>query len=228
MSKIRLVCISDTHNQLDKVNIPAGDILLHAGDLTGKGTIPEVQKELYQLSLLNFSHKLTIAGNHDFLFEKQPALAKQLCEDNGIIYIHEKEIIINGVKFYGANWQPEFFDWAFNLKRGKELEDKWALIPDDTNVLITHGPPMNILDKTPDHYTRMGQHVGCEDLTNRIKQLKELKLHVFGHIHHGYGHIKLNDVMYCNASICNEQYKPVNKPYVFDIDTEIKEIVWVN
>jgi len=88
---------------------------------------------------------------------------------------------IEGVRFWGSPWQPWFFDWAFNLERGEEIRAKWELIPDDTEVLITHGPPQGHGDMTS-----RGEGAGCADLLARIRQVKP-RYHLFGHIHEGYG-----------------------------------------
>jgi len=90
-------------------------------------------------------------------------------------------VIIEGVKFYGSPWQPRFFDWAFNLDRGEEIKKKWDLIPMDTDVLITHGPPYGILDLTHE-----GEKVGCEELMKAVLRVQP-KIHIFGHIHEAYG-----------------------------------------
>jgi len=222
---MKIVCISDTHCQLSKVQLPYGDILVHAGDLTYQGTIQETSKELFQLSsqLRNFTHVILIEGNHDWLGARNSSLMNQMCADNGITLLRDSEIVIDGVKFYGSPWQPEFGRWAFNLRRGQELRDKWNLIPNDTNVLITHGPPMSILDGVEKFIPGIGEfeieHVGCMDLHNRVMshEMKDLKLHVFGHIHQAYGKKEFGTKTFINPSICTESYKPTNAPIVFEL-----------
>lgn len=210
---MKIVCISDTHSQLDKINIPDGDVLVHAGDLTYRGTLSEVSKELILLGKQPHENIILIAGNHDFLFETQLYTARQMCEDNGITYLEDQETVIDGIKFYGSPATPFFHNWAFNYPRGIELEKLWSRISDDTDVLITHGPPRFRLEECPN-----GSKVGCLDLFNKIQLLNNLKLHVFGHIHDSRGYIKEpNGMYYCNASICDEDYKPVNKPFVFEL-----------
>jgi Icc-related predicted phosphoesterase len=132
---------------------------------------------------------------------------------NKIIYLQDRAIELNGVKFYGSPWQPEFCNWAFNLSRDTgELGDKWAMIPEDTDVLITHGPPMGILDKC-DH----GKRVGCEELFNEVTHRVKPKIHVFGHIHEEYGTHKTDDTLFVNASTCTVMYEPTNPPIVVDL-----------
>jgi len=122
-------------------------------------------------------------------------------------------VTVAGIKFYGSPWQPWFYDWAFNLKRRTEIRAKWDLIPLDTEVLITHGPPYGILDRT----TR-GERVGCEELLEAIKQIRP-RLHVFGHIHEAYGIRSNDDISYINGSNCDVRFRLVNPPIVqiFDI-----------
>lgn len=219
----KIVAISDTHCQLDDVSIPEGDILLHSGDLTYRGTPQEISKELKKLSRYKDKYKAIILceGNHDWLGARSPSMMDQMCKDNGIILLRDSSVTIEGLKFYGSPFQPEFCNWAFNLPRGEPLKRKWANIPDDTDVLITHGPPMGILDNVTkfDHRTsqQIIEHVGCEDLYNRIMELKDLKLHVFGHIHDGHGQLKMGNTTFVNASICTEEYRPTNSPICITI-----------
>jgi hypothetical protein len=121
--------------------------------------------------------------------------------------------VVFGVKFYGSPWQPELNNWSFNLPRGEALRKKWDLIPLDTQVLITHGPPHGILD----YVDSDKEHVGCEDLLDVItKKLKFLKYHIFGHIHGGTGVKPYKGVNYCNVSVLDEDYN-CNKPVtIFD------------
>ncbi len=209
---MKIVCISDTHNQLDRIIIPDCDLLLIAGDVTMYGTEKEIIKFNYDLLPLKQRIKniIFIAGNHDFLFQKNNKLARSLITN--AIYLEDESVTIDGIKIYGSPWQPWFFSWAFNLQRGREIKEKWNLIPDDTEILITHGPPFDILDKL---YT--GELVGCEELRIKVNQLSKLKLHVFGHIHCAYGDKIINGVTFINASSCTEKYKPINPPIELEI-----------
>lgn len=220
---IKIVCISDTHCRLRKITIPEGDILVHSGDLTFRGDISETSQEIRELGRYakNFKAIVLVEGNHDWLGVRHPELMNQMCKDNGITLLRDSSAIIEGLNFYGSPWQPQFHNWAWNLPRGQALKDKWALIPEDTQVLLTHGPPMGILD-TVERFDRnsgiMGiEHVGCDDLYNRVKSLPQLKLHNFGHLHFGYGIHKSDHVTYVNSSINTEQYKPINSPIVVKI-----------
>jgi Icc-related predicted phosphoesterase len=137
--------------------------------------------------------KVLVAGNHDFAYERE-AVAVEALIPAGITYLRDTGVVIDGVRFWGSPWQPWFFDWAFNLHRGAEIAAKWALIPDDVQVLITHGPPHGILDVVA---RPRGKHVGCEALRDRITALPALRLHAFGHhIHEAYGESLLEEVRY--------------------------------
>lgn len=228
---MRLTLISDTHCRLRKITVPSGDLLLHAGDLTFQGNIQEISQELLELGRIAKDFKygcILVPGNHDWLFERNMPLARQMCEDNGITVLHNSGTEINNLNIWGSASQPEFCGWAFNLDRaGSELREAWAQIPDNTNVLITHSPPMGILDGINRYNSQKCEweieNVGCYDLYDRIQQLKQLKLHTFGHIHCGYGSIekyglaKQGLIKFVNASICNEEYKPLNSPIVIDL-----------
>lgn len=211
---MRIVCISDTHNQ--KIEVPDGDILVHAGDATNNGSIEELSEFFSWFGSFPHRTKVFVAGNHDVLFEKEPKRAKELVADS-VIYLQDTFTQIAGLKFYGSPWQPVFFEWAFCLRRGSQLAEKWRLIPEDVDVLITHGPPYGLLDEV----FRNGNvaHEGCEELRKRVEMLsqKKLKLHIFGHIHSGYGVKEAFDIKFVNASICDEENIARRKPIVIEI-----------
>jgi predicted phosphodiesterase len=210
---MKIVAISDTHMQHDNLQLPEGDVLIHAGDSLSTGSIPELVVFLKWFATQPHARKILIAGNHDWVFEKTPGYCKELLWDS-IIYLQDSGCTIDGVKFWGSPWQPTFFNWAFNRDRGPEIRRYWDMIPRDTNVLITHGPPEGIRDQTRFHASR----VGCEDLREVVLGLPRLKAHVFGHNHAGYGtQLGDNGTLFVNASICNESYVPVNLPICFEI-----------
>jgi len=220
---MKLTLISDTHCRLRKIIVPESDLLLHAGDLTFQGNVQEISQELRELGRIakNFKHGCILTpGNHDRLFENNWALAKQMCEDEGIKVLHQEGIEVEGLKIWASANSPAFCNWAFNVDR-LEIAKYWAEIPDDTHVLITHGPPMGILDGVERFNGKLCEfeieHVGCYALKERISELKQLKLHVFGHIHGGYGKLQVGDITYVNASNCTEQYRPTNPPIIVEL-----------
>jgi predicted phosphohydrolase len=195
------------------VPVPDGDTLVVAGDVTRRGEIFDLMKFLVWLNGLPHKNKVLIAGNHDFCFQRSPDRVAEMLEPYDIYYLQDSAIILDGVKFYGSPWQPEFFDWAFNLPRGDQLKRVWAQIPDDVNILVTHGPPHGILDRSA-----RDERTGCEDLRARIAELGDLDAHVFGHIHEGYGTLDTGGVRYVNASVCDLGYSAVNRPVVLSVD----------
>ena len=138
-----------------------------------------------------------------------------------IRYLENGSCEFGGLKFWGSPVQPEFMDWAFNVKRGPDIKKYWDMIPDDTDVLITHGPPWGLLDQI--RPGREVEHLGCGELLKAVRRVKP-KLHVFGHIHGGYGSFKEGPTQFVNASLLNEAYRPVNAPIVVEFQSE-KDLV---
>ena len=147
---MRLVCISDTHGRHKHMSpIPDGDVLIHAGDGTGSGSLPQIDDFTNWFGLQPHSHKVLVGGNHEFSFDSSKrdytwsVWVRDMCEKNGITYLQDEEVIIDGVKFFGSPWIPVFRQMAFNATE-EDMEKHRALIPDDTEVLITHGPPLQL------------------------------------------------------------------------------------
>lgn len=211
---MRLVCMSDTHTMHGRVKVPEGDVLIHAGDFTKRGKPAEIESFNAFLARQPHAHKIVVAGNHDFLFEDDPAAARRIL--TAAHYLQDEALELGGVRFYGSPWQPRFFNWAFNLDRGAPLRAKWDLIPAGTDVLITHGPPHGYGDRCED-----GRVVGCEELALALGRVRP-KVHIYGHIHEGYGARRLRhadeSVTDClNVSTCDARYRPVNPVMIFDI-----------
>ncbi|MBS2034274.1 metallophosphatase domain-containing protein [bacterium] len=210
----RIVCLSDTHGLHDQVTVPTGDLLIHAGDHCNYGTSGEVKRFDKWLGSQNHPHKLLIAGNHDWPWHKRPRYARLWLHHAR--YLQDQSIDCLGFKVYGSPWQPEFCNWAFNLPRdGSDLERIWSLIPDDTEILITHTPPAGILDHP--------EAQGCALLRRRIEQLRHLRLHVFGHIHAAYGQLCREGTIFVNASICDESYRPNRAPIEINLHKHVSD-----
>jgi predicted phosphohydrolase len=209
MGRIRIIAISDTHSLHRGISVPDGDILIHAGDATMMGRTNEIVEFNRWLGTLPHPVKIFCAGNHDLLFEQAPASARSLITN--ATYLQDELIEAMGLRIYGSPWQPRFFDWAFNLDRGEPLRQKWAQIPESIDILVTHGPPMGILDQTRD-----GEHCGCEELLLAVERLKP-RLHIFGHIHQSYGETAHKGIWFMNACICDERYQPNNAPLEIEI-----------
>lgn len=208
---MKIAAISDTHCEHDKVIIPEDcDVICHAGDISGRGELTTISKFNHWMGIQPAKHKIAIAGNHDFCFEDdRRGSAIAMCSN--FTYLEDQETVIDGVKFYGTPWQPWFYNWAFNVESEEKRENIWSMIPDDTDVLIVHGPPYMHGDECRD-----GSHVGCKKLVARIREVQP-KYVICGHIHESHGTYKLGQTTVVNASIMNRSYKPVNKPIILEI-----------
>ncbi|KAG8824530.1 hypothetical protein FRC19_001598 [Serendipita sp. 401] len=199
----RFICMSDTH--CNTFEVPEGDVLLHSGDLTHSGRFKHLEHTAAWLKELPHPHKIVIAGNHDLTLEKEfylreghrwhrkqledPDAVRKLMEtdegDGSFQYLEYEsttfEMNDKTWKVYGSPGSPWFGGWAFNYKRGQAAEVVASLIPDDIDILLTHGPPHRILDTTTSRV-----HAGCEALSPRVAQIRP-KIHVFGHIHEARG-----------------------------------------
>lgn len=227
---MKILTISDTHTKHRQIPLewlePA-DIIIHAGDISNRGYLGEIKEFCEWFSGLDqYTHKIFIAGNHDFGFQHYPIDATRIVREYpNITYLEDSEVVIDGIKIWGSPWQPEFFDWAFNLKRGEQLLEKWALMPTDTDISITHGPAYGMVDWVPPRKNHGGEFrkfldggsVGCEDLLDIITTKVRPKYHICGHIHCGYGEVIKNGVNFINASTLNEQYMVTNRPIIFEI-----------
>jgi len=214
----RLVLISDTHGLHDGFasrhgGLPDGDVLVHAGDFTKRGRLDEVRAFADWVAGTGFAHTIVVAGNHDFLFQKQPELARELLEAvPGLVYLEHETAEVAGLRIFGSPWQPWFCDWAFNLPRGEQLARRWRQVPSDLDLFVTHSPPFGVLDLC-DH----GERVGCEALRDELPRIAP-KLHAFGHIHEARGVVERDGRVSVNACSCNLAYELVHAPIVVDVD----------
>lgn len=229
---IRIVCISDTHglhhnmkyDVRDYIDKNQSNILIHAGDCCNIGSERDVQNFVHWFqNIEGYDTKIFIAGNHDWGFErKEPWLYHYINEENlsqsNCVYLEDESFTIQDpnfsrpIKFYGSPWQPPFMNWAFNATE-EELFKIWGKIPDDADVLITHGPAYGILDTVAGRY----EHLGSTTLSDRINKIKP-KIHICGHIHSGRNIFEKDGTIFINASIATERYEMINKPIVIDFD----------
>lgn len=229
-SEVTFVCISDTHTHTENIQLPPGDVLIHAGDFTYTGRPEEVSEFNEFLAKQNFSHKIVISGNHDLTFDLLNY--ENLCEIReekkdklnpveikktlkNCIYLEDSSCNVYGYNIYGSPWQITYDDWGFFADSKKAVE-VWSRIPSDTDILVTHNPPVNIMDRCED-----GTREGCPILRKNIEERIKPKVHVFGHVHEGYGMEKKGETIFINASICDEKYKPVNAPIVFKLPIKL-------
>lgn len=219
---IRLVIISDTHglhHGLKKFgNMPDGDILIHGGDVSNVGELYDIERFLNWFASQPYEYKVFIAGNHDFGFETNrhatQTIIKEVREKGwDLHYLEDSSVEIEGLKFWGTPITAPFMSWAFNRETDQRIEH-WNLIEDDTDILITHGPPYNQRD-----FSRYGnEHVGCPFLEATVKNRVKPIVHIFGHVHGEYGTEEGTNTLFINASTVNERYVVTNKPIVVDID----------
>lgn len=206
----RIVCISDTHGRHEQIQLPEGDLLVHAGDLLRRGTLDELKRFDAWLAGLPHRHKVVIAGNHDWCFQEEPEAARAALVH--ATYLQDEGATLDGLRLWGSPWQPWFHDWAFNLPRGEPLRARWALIPDDVDVLVTHTPPAGTLDLAHD-----GRHAGCAALEVALATRLRPRAHIFGHIHEAYGHVQAAGTLSVNASLCDMRYQVCNLPVVIEV-----------
>lgn len=210
---MRLACISDTHGRISLIKtFPEADILIVAGDACTTGKLTQLKQFVKDMTNWPYEKIIFVAGNHDrclhnVLYEPAEAL---LAADPRIIYLKDQAITIDGVKFYGSPWTPKYGYWAFMSPDEVMYENVWRHIPDDTDVLITHGPAYGILDQ-------VGlRNPGSQSLRQRLCELSNLRIHIFGHIHEGRGiePVAMGDACYTayNVSMLDGTYMPYDFP----------------
>ena len=206
---MKIICISDTHNKHSQLDIPEGNVIIHAGDFTEAGSKAETIKFLEWFSSLPHEHKIAVPGNHDFYIEKNLDNLESFVPANVHLLI-DRGIEINDITFWGSPYTPGNGSWAFNKPPGSLMEEHWKKIPEKTTFLITHSPPYKILDELDNK-----ENIGCEFLAKRIRKL-EIPHHIFGHIHNDYGIITRGKTVYINASSLDNRYRHINTPLVWE------------
>jgi Icc-related predicted phosphoesterase len=219
---MRIVAISDQHGFLPK--IPPCDLFLIAGDICPiRDHHLDFQEHWLDTTFkwwLNeevvAKKKIIVFGNHDFVAEyRQEKIKSIFANYPDIAYLQDSETEFEGLKVYGSPWQLFFFDWAFNLYEN-ELAEKWKLIPDNTDILVLHGPPYGYGDIAPRVNAAGYENTGSPSLLERIRVIKP-KIVVFGHIHPGRGQWLLDNTILANVTVVNEKYQLVHEPMIFDL-----------
>lgn len=220
---LRFVCVSDTHSR--EFFVPDGDVLVHAGDFTKKGTELEVMEFARVLRGMPHKYKVVVAGNHDTPFDVKnyerilsrqrnpnpcnPFAVKLLL--NQFFYLEDSFVEIGGYKIWGTPWSQQHYIGAFNSKDKEFLRDKFMQIPNGMDIIVSHSPPYGILDITRDN-----KSVGSLSLAQVVERIKP-KVHIFGHIHESHGYTCVDGITYINASVCNNRYQAIYQPIVFDL-----------
>ena len=215
-STLRIVCLSDTHGLHRQVQVPDGDILIHAGDLTVfdqplSASLAMLRDVNDWMGELPHSHKVVIAGNHDIVFRDEPEEARSLLTNAH--YLENSGVTLEGLRFWGSPVTSVMESMAFATPPGMSSRAVWDLVPTDTDVLITHGPPYG----TGDQLHEWTRHVGCLNLTQTVLRIRP-KLHVFGHIHGGYGQTtSRTGTRFINCAAVDNKRVLTNAPVVVDL-----------
>jgi Icc-related predicted phosphoesterase len=211
---MKVAAISDTHGR-QNWEIPNCDVFIHAGDMTAQGSLQEtavfavrLQKAMECAS--GPAHAIIVPGNHDQCFETWPQAARELFGEN-VHVLQDEPLVLEGITFYGSPWTPPFMLWHFMAEESR-LAMLYRNVPASVDVLVTHGPPHGILDpgwKVP--------HAGSTALAQAIDG-REVGHHVFGHLHGAGGRMIHNGrTTFYNVAACDEAYKLINQPRVFEV-----------
>lgn len=230
---MKIATVSDIHGKYREIVFPKADLLIFAGDLLKNYSVRdpsyEVPKQLEELIDFNkickdlkeagtYQEIVVVAGNHDFCFERAHSQAKEILTH--AIYLENSSATVLGKKIHGSPNTPFYGGWAFNfpdhnanfMRARAHARKCWGLIPQDTEILVTHGPPHGILDRVAEGYD-----VGCPWLLERLRQLFKIRLHIFGHIHYAYGQRKIDKTLFVNTAICQEKWTGFNPVPVIDL-----------
>ncbi|CAI5452466.1 unnamed protein product [Caenorhabditis angaria] len=222
---LKVVCISDTHEQLDKVEVPDGDVLIHAGDFTNSGKRDELIRFNNEMAAFPHKYKLVVAGNHELGFDKKENKSQRNANDQGqgtddgyelltnVTYLQDQSITIEGVHFFGSSYHP-LYGFPFYRDRRTEMPNCWKAVPNDTDVLITHTPPLGYLDQFGE------ERWGCKDLLYTVERIQPA-FHIFGHVHERHGILSNNQTTFINAAQCSRNNLIQTRPIVFYIPTKV-------
>lgn len=213
---MKICIISDVHGKWNTLKLPECDILISCGDYSFRGEQHMVRDFHKWLNKQEAGYIISVQGNHEMWVEQNFSLAKEIAEKEcpGVFFIDEGLVEIEDLKIWCSAVTPWFFNWAWNRYPGNDIQRHWDKISLNTEILVTHGPPYGILDLVPD-----GRHAGCSQLLAKIKELKDLRLHAFGHLHmNNLGkEMIVDNVTFVNAAICNEKYEPIQPFYIINL-----------
>lgn len=235
--ELKVVCFSDTHTTHDKIVVPECDLLLFGGDYSNWG---DQEDGMWFMDWFNSqtqaTEKVFINGNHEVRIDPNKRLGlhpqwfiNALERYDNIHYLEHSSIELFGLKIFGSPYTPDFFPeyWGYNVPRGEKIKAKWAEIPDDTNILISHGPMKGYRDFVKGSGLELESkyptgNVGCYDLFERVQKLEKLKLMLVGHIHNNMG---VDDVVmgdrtfkYVNGAMVNDRNHLKHQPLVITLE----------
>jgi len=213
---MKILHISDTHGfheMFPMERFEGIDVVVHSGDCSNYRDVirneQEVRTFLAWYRDVPVKHKIYVAGNHDTSIERNRVTPGDFAKD-GIIYLENAATTINGVKFWGSPHTPQFGDWSF-MKSRETINRVWEHIPEDTDVLIVHGPPKGVRDLSHDKLGRL-EFCGDGSLMKKCFKMKDqLKYVMFGHIHdspgcenQGVSHYSKTPTVFSNAACVND------------------------
>lgn len=216
--------MSDTHMQHRGIAykypdaFPSGDVLIHCGDWSGYGELSELIDFTRWIERLDYSEKIVVAGNHDLWTESNQEETRKILLKSDITYLQDESYVLkNGMLLYGSPWTPAFMNWGF-MKDQHELVEVWKKVSDTVDILVTHGPPYQIMDRV-----FRGVNIGDRALRDRIEELENLKYHFFGHSHEGYGHTeytthKGNSIQMYNIAVVDINMVLVRSPIHLEVE----------
>lgn len=217
---MRIVAMSDTHGYHRNLKVPDGDLLIHAGDFSMRAKLKDVVEFARWFKSLPHKHKILVPGNHDVYCEFDPAWARE--EFFPAILLAHEECEIEGRRIFGSPYSSSIYEpspWSFDYRpdgpRSKEL---WSQIPDHLSILITHGPPKGMCDLVDSAHIGEDPHVGDLNLLRNVERALP-SLHIFGHIHEGYGNFASDmwSTSFHNVSVCDVEYRPVNPVSIINL-----------
>ena len=211
---INIIAVSDLHSRLP--DISPCDLLLIAGDICPDGLAVTQAKWLDTsfrawLERIPAKEIVGVAGNHDKIFETSPHLIPQGLRWH---YLQDNSVKLFDLNIHGTPWQLPFYG-AFNAS-DRQLESHYETISNDIDIVISHGPPFGICDQVPS-YLDTTHHTGSLSLRRRLLEIKP-KLVVFGHIHCSFGQVILEDILFANVSLLNNNMDMVNRPLPFSLE----------
>ena len=241
------VCISDTHGRHDELALPPGDVLCVAGDVTRRGTLPELAAFAAWLRAQPHATKLLVAGNHDTSLDQgarfrglRPRAAEAARADcaaalelftcdaaaaAGVRLLRESfvELPLGGWRVWGSALTPP--SWGAFQVLGGEAEDAavWApLAAAAPHVVLSHGPPRGACDAVavlggPRGAAR--RHVGSAALAAALKTATPPPRAVIcGHIHESFGLGWIGGTAVVNVATCDLNYEATRPAVVFALE----------
>ena len=222
--------ISDTHNLHEELRIPQGiDAVIHCGDESESMDLAKNERQSREFfrwfSTLRIEHKIFVPGNHSTAIE-QGLIRPQ--EYPSIRFLIHQQTQLGDLLVFGTPYTPRFFDWAFMRDR-KDLDAVWQTIPDQVDILISHGPPKGFLDRTRDMASHKRIHVGSQSLTRHVQERIKPRVHAFGHIHDemgikNFGTVLDGGVLFVNCSCCDQSIQLENHGIVIEFESSAGKV----